>query len=767
MERINELYKSKWFKFIKYLLFFGLMFVAGKAQVNAYFNPFSFALFFALLWCNQNIFVLSAEYILSQFLTNFSLYGLLSNGIFVALMLIIFGIHYKFKKPLKYIHVLIYATLVNLPKIFIDFFVLHQNIYLLFVELVFGLLYTFATMRFFESVCVRGIFGKLTNLEKVCAFAFFMGVFCGLTPLSIYNVDLIKFFGAIAILFLGYVSDIQTVLLSALSFGCGALLYANNLTYLCVFAIYALAVSAFRTKNKYLPSVAILTAEVLVGLYFNLYTNFNVFCIIPLLVAIVVYLIFPTRILDGCSTEFQETFCSITQGSVINKNRELLHRRLCELSDVFAEMNKVFRGMICGGFVNSTAKRLVLNELKIKTCSSCPNKNKCFKLEGDTTENIQKIVDIGFEKGKVNLLDVPTQFAGKCDKLSTFVSSVNDLISQYKNYAGLVNNIDASKVLLAEQLLGVSKIMQDLSLEVNAGVNFEKGKEKKIIDELTYNNIICSDALVFEDSCHIISVTLAVRKEDRLKSAVAKVVSKVCGEKMQVFDEMSSCRAGWQILNLKSKPKYDCVFGVACKTKTGSIASGDAYSIIKINDSKYLFALCDGMGSGAKAEQTSSTAIGLIENFYKAGFDKDIIISSVNKLLSLGKDDVFSALDLCVLDVRDGVGDFIKMGAPESFIKHKETTSVVQIGALPLGIVQNADAKDEQVYLSSGDKIIMMTDGIVDGFKSTQQLQDYINNIASNNPQEIAEQILNKVLSQNKNVAKDDMSIIVAKVFEN
>ena len=137
--------------------------------------------------------------------------------------------------------------------------------------------------------------------------------------------------------------------------------------------------------------------------------------------------------------------------------------------------------------------------------------------------------------------------------------------------------------------------------------------------------------------------------------------------------------------------------------------SGDAYSIIKINEGKYLFALCDGMGSGTKAEETSSTAIGLLENFYKAGFDKEIIISSVNKLLSLGKDEVFSALDLCVLDVREGVGDFIKMGAPESYIKHKDTTQIVKIGALPLGIIQNADAKDEEVYLSSGDKVVMLT----------------------------------------------------------
>lgn len=767
MEKLNSFYKSKAFIIIKYILFFCLFFITNKASFNGYFNPFSFGLFFAFLWCNQNIFVLSGAYLLASFLADFSYYMLLGNGIFLILMIIIYGIHYKIKKPLKYVHILLYSAITNIPRIFIQIYFLQQNIYLIFVSFVLGLLYTFATMRYFESICVRGIGGRLTTLEKICAFVFGMSIFCGLSPLSIYNFEVIKLVGALAILFLGYVSYEKTIIFSALSFGLGAMLYANNATYLCVFVIYALAVCAFRTKNKYVTSVALLTAEALCGFYFNLYIEFNALSVAPLIVALLVFIVFPSKILDGYNSQFQETLSSLTQASVINRNRELLYRRLRELSDVFAEMNKVFRGMISGGFVNNSSKKLVYNEIKIKACADCPNRNKCYRLqENETSECLQKMIEIGFEKGKINLLDVPTLFASKCDRLNLLVSTINDLIVQYKNYAGLVNNIDASKVLLAEQLYGVSNIMRDLSLEVNTGVSFEKGKEKKIIDELTYNNIICSDALVFEDRNQIMSVTLAVRKEDSLKSSVSKVVSKVCGLKMQVCDEVSSSRAGWQVLTLKSAPKYDCVFGVATKSKTGSVANGDAYSIIKINDGKYLFALCDGMGSGTKAEQTSSVAIGLLENFYKAGFDKEIIISSVNKLLSLGKDETFSALDLCVLDVREGVGDFIKMGAPESYVKHKDTTSVVQIGALPLGIIQNADAKDEQVYLSSGDKIVMVTDGISDGFKNIDELRDYINNISTNNPQEIAEQILNRVLALNKNVAKDDMSVIVAKVFE-
>ena len=220
------------------------------------------------------------------------------------------------------------------------------------------------------------------------------------------------------------------------------------------------------------------------------------------------------------------------------------------------------------------------------------------------------------------------------------------------------------------------------------------------------------------------------------------------------------------ILTLKSSPSYEVVFGIATRTKTGSIKSGDSYSVVKLKDGKYIFAICDGMGSGEKAEATSSTALGLLENFFKAGFDKEIILSSVNKLLSLGRDDVFSALDLCVVDTRTGMGDFIKMGAPESFIKHRETTDVVSIGALPLGIIQNTEAKSQNVYLSAGDKIIMMSDGISDSFKNSSEIQNYINNLSINTPQNIADEIIHRVLKDNSNIAKDDMTVMVIKIFE-
>ena len=270
---------------------------------------------------------------------------------------------------------------------------------------------------------------------------------------------------------------------------------------------------------------------------------------------------------------------------------------------------------------------------------------------------------------------------------------------------------------------------------------------------------------MYHDNFDIISCTLEVKKEDRLKSKISQIVSKICKTKMYVESDESSQHAGWQVLNIKTAPKYDVVFGTSAITKSSSTKSGDCYAIMRLEDGKILMALCDGMGSGEKAQKTSTTAMSLVENFYKAGFSSDIILGSVNKFLSLGSQDVFSCLDMSIIDLKNGSVDFIKLGATNGFIKHKDTINVVECSALPLGIINNVNPTIKTTMISGGDMIILCTDGVSDSFGSDEEMTDFVNNVSSLNPQEVADAIMDKALANNNNVALDDMTILVAKIF--
>ena len=106
------------------------------------------------------------------------------------------------------------------------------------------------------------------------------------------------------------------------------------------------------------------------------------------------------------------------------------------------------------------------------------------------------------------------------------------------------------------------------------------------------------------------------------------------------------------------------------------------------------------------------------------------------------------------------------MGAPNSFIKHESEISMVESGALPLGIVQDAPPAINKTVLSTGDYVFLCTDGITDSFESNEKLKEFINNLKATNPQTLAETLVEKAVENSGGSAGDDMTVLVAKIFE-
>ena len=219
-------------------------------------------------------------------------------------------------------------------------------------------------------------------------------------------------------------------------------------------------------------------------------------------------------------------------------------------------------------------------------------------------------------------------------------------------------------------------------------------------------------------------------------------------------------------VTIRRSPLLDAAFGIAVRTKNGSTTSGDTHSLTKIDEGKFLIALSDGMGSGLRAENTSSTAISLIESFYKAGLQSKLILSMVNKVLALNTDDNFSAMDILTVNLFDLTADFIKIGAPFSFILSDDNIKIIEGSSLPLGILDDLTPTGATTTLNEGNTVIMLTDGISDAFGSSTDLIDFLRTLDNRNPQEIADSILNKALNIENNYSKDDMSVLAVRIFK-
>ncbi len=753
------------YAFCKYTLFFGLFYLLSRAQLNNVISPFSFGMYFALVWCNQNILILSPLYIGASYLSAFSLFDLYSAIATCLIMIIIYGIHLKLNKRILPQLMIVYVLLCQAVSVFLDIYIGVSPV-VVFVELVFGLLYTFILMKLFESVMTVGFVKKFTLTKAICFAVLLLSISCALRSVEVFNFDFAKLFILLSVMFSSLVLPLTEGGFIVTLLSLGTLLYDNDPYLVAPMLITFLIVSCFRGKHRIFSVLSMLIIECMNVYYFNFYYSTSLVVFLPCIITAVCTMIIPKKYYQKLSEQYNSSFSNRSMESVINRTQNAIHSRLLKLSQVFFEMDKVFRGMIKGRASEDELKCLMLTELKGKLCVDCPEKNRCHKLYSDETEKILcALIDKAFVNGRVTLIDIPTTLTGRCFKINQLVYIINDLISQYKSYATLVGNIDASKVLISEQLYGVSDVLHRLADETKKTVDFDDGLEKRISDELLYNDIVASDVIVYHKNENVVSCTLEVKKEDSLKSKISSIVSKITKTKMIVENDQTSPHAGWQILTLKNAPKFDVIFGTSACTKSSSTKSGDTYSLIRIEEGKILMALCDGMGSGEKAQKTSTTAISLVENFYKAGFQSDIILSCVNKFLSLGGQDTFSCLDMSIIDLNSGAVDFVKLGATLGFIKHGDTISTVECESLPLGIISTLSPTIKSTIVKSGDMIVLATDGVADSFSSDEEYTDFVNNTKTLNPQELADAIMDKALENNHGVAVDDMTILVAKIF--
>jgi len=278
-------------------------------------------------------------------------------------------------------------------------------------------------------------------------------------------------------------------------------------------------------------------------------------------------------------------------------------------------------------------------------------------------------------------------------------------------------------------------------------------------------NIQCREVLLYTEKNEEISAVLVVKSEHSYNPIIENVVSNILKVPMQITKITPLEENGFNSVYLRKKNKFDCVFGLASCNKAGNEESGDCHSILRLGGNKFLLALCDGMGAGKSAHKMSAMTLGLIENFYKVGFDNDVILESVNKLLAINNQENYSTLDVCLIDLDKEIADFIKVGSPFGLIRRESNIEVVEGGALPIGALDNISPSTFKTTISTKDIVIMATDGIVDMFETSENMIEFVAHLATNNPQTIAESILSEALELSENSAKDDMTVLVARTY--
>ena len=138
-------------------------------------------------------------------------------------------------------------------------------------------------------------------------------------------------------------------------------------------------------------------------------------------------------------------------------------------------------------------------------------------------------------------------------------------------------------------------------------------------------------------------------------------------------------------------------------------------------------------------------------------------------LLLKSSDEMFSTIDLGILDLKKGSLETIKMGACSTYIKREgQDIDLISSSSLPVGILSDIKLDRKSVKVKDSDYIIMVSDGILDAGKN-KDLGDnwliyFLQKINTTNPKEIANQILDRAIQIQDGCVEDDMTVLVTRV---
>ncbi len=722
--------------------------------------PYSSAILTACLVLGSSLFTTPILYIFSfLFFGDVGLLG--ASGIFALVITPIVYVYRKFNVK-SFTEYLAYALVGMLGFLFLGSSTKTILMEKRILTIILTLLLCYIAIVSGKAISEKGLKYKL-GFEEVLSVAI-ISAFLGLGVCNTFSPFIFKPISIFFILFCCYIYRTGLGNIISAVLGISLAIFYGDINYVSIYLLYGIFAQSLMGVSKYASAFSLLAIDYLLHVFFHIYFAYTYLHFISILFGCLCFCVIPNAFLQNLKDRLYAFREKQLVRQSINRNRTILSNKLYDLSSIFSEMANSFNLFQKKSLSEDSAKAIMEKEILTCVCRECENFMRCKKNENTIGNDINKMIDIGFAKGKLSLIDLPNDIATTCAHPNNILYGLNKLLADYRSRLIENENLAVGRKLIASEALGIADILQGLALDSGQLLKFNNKLERLLLDRLHKGGFIISELLLFgEDDKITISLIITMKEFSML--SLQNLISNVLGINMIVVDKISISEEKLY-LSFKKANEFDAVFGIAKTTKTGSVASGDTYSMTKISCDKYLVALSDGMGSGNEAQNVSSTSLSLIESFYKAGLNENLILDTVNKLLTINTEDYFTALDISVIDLKTCSADFIKYGAPYGFIISESGIKIIEGSSLPLGIIDGLKPSVATTTLNDGDMILLITDGISDAFNNSGAIIDYLRTLPAKNPQSLADDILNYAVELNNGEIKDDMTALAVRIFK-
>lgn len=329
---------------------------------------------------------------------------------------------------------------------------------------------------------------------------------------------------------------------------------------------------------------------------------------------------------------------------------------------------------------------------------------------------------------------------------------------------------DLHQIAMAEQMEELSHIMRNMAEEFYSITPLEDSVYDKLFRMFRKNRMVLLQAwkIVYPNGSEQYALNLKTKGHYCIPvKEAAYLLNKITGKNfVQVPESRSILHEKECVVRFMEDVNFRVMYGVAKVSKDSSTISGDNYGCMAEREGEFVLCLADGMGSGTLANNESEKVVDLFEQFLDSGFSKETAARMINSAMLLQKNgDMYSTVDVCTVNLYTGVCEFLKAGASTTFIKREDWIETITSTSLAVGLLQETDYEVLSKKLYPGDFLIMVTDGVLDALPIGQEeelMKEIIMTTRKRNPREMARAILERVLYLNENRAQDDMTVLVA-----
>ncbi|KGP71832.1 stage II sporulation protein E [Pontibacillus yanchengensis] len=762
-------------------LLFLVGFLLGRAVVLSSVSPFALS-FLASVWLMRKD--KSLKVMFAVVAGSITLHWHHSIYVFLAMMLFfIFAfIFHKFRNQQKLLPFFVFFASIGTRAILYSFSsdIEAYDWMLAVVESGLSAILVLIFMQSIPLLSPKRFKQSLKNEEIVCMIILLASVLTGTIGWQIYDVSLEQVLSRYLVLWLAYVGG--AAIGSTVGVVTGLILSLAN-----VASLYQMSLLAFsgllggllKDGKKLGVGTGLFVGTLLIGIYGE---GFEALApsLLETSVAVLIFLLTPeswirklARYIPGTNEHSQQ------QEQYLQKVRNVTANRVDQFSQVFQALSKSFSQVQLHVEDDQDTRETdyFLSNVTEKTCQSCFKKDRCWAQNFEQTYGYMQEMMTSLDEGTFqNKRKLQVDFEKHCAKSTKVIETMNHELSFYQANKRLKKQVLESRRFVAEQLNGVSEVMGDFAKEILKERENHDLQEEEIIQALKSMGFEIEQMEIYSLDAGNVDIEMTLSFYDYKGEGakiVAPVISEILDETIVVKqEEISPFPNGYCYFSFGSARKYVIDTGVAHAAKDGGLVSGDSYSTMELGAGKYAVAISDGMGNGERAHVESMETLRLLQQILQSGIEERVAIKSINSILSLRTtDEIFSTLDLAVVDLHDAAVKFLKIGSTPSFIKRGDQLIKIESSNLPIGIIKEFEVDVVSEELKAGDILIMMSDGIFEGPKHVENVDQWlkrkIRDMKTEDPQDIADLLLEEVVRTRSGAIEDDMTVVVAKINRN